>query len=155
MDTTIGVKNKDYNAKGLGNDNILSPEWCVFNPRAQLSIYKVYEVELVTSDGIKKYLKEETSFKGFKQFMKTNTNITSFIIRDGLIPMIDIHNNVSYLDFEDAVNKLPKNAAIDYTMAGPVIVFKNTKNQENFDIRFGQTMGKTIFDIYKKCWNNK
>lgn len=50
MKALLGNQGTDYESAGLGRDTIRSPEWCVFNPGAQLAIYECYELEVVEPD---------------------------------------------------------------------------------------------------------
>jgi len=69
----------------------------------------VYEVTLVSKATVDKFLKEGveyTGLKGFKQHLKEqvmqeNGNVTSFVFRDGMIPIIDQETAaITYVDFE-------------------------------------------------------
>lgn len=48
MEAYLGEKGVDYESAGLGKDSIRSPEWCVFNPRAQVRIVRAFRVEMTT-----------------------------------------------------------------------------------------------------------
>jgi len=58
MEAILGKKHEHYMSAGLGNDGILSPEWCVYYPEKQLRIYKVYYVELIQRKEIEMLLKK-------------------------------------------------------------------------------------------------
>lgn len=47
MEAFTGETPANFKAAGLGRDGIRSPEWCVFDARAQLRIVKAYRVEMV------------------------------------------------------------------------------------------------------------
>ena len=140
MDTNLGTRNRDYRAAGIdGRDNIRSPEWCVVDPKAQLRITKVYEVTLVSKRTVDQHLSEGVQsggLKGFKQHLKEqvvqdNGNVTSFVFRDGKIPIVDQETAaITYVDFEEALaKKLIKEDMFDTSSQGPVIVFRGTPDQ--------------------------
>lgn len=164
MDTNLGTKNVDYRAAGLGNDSIRSPEWAVVDPKAQIRIIKAYEITNVSKVDVDKFLKEGVQYnglKGFKQHLKEqvveqNGNLTSFIFRDGMIPIVDKEtSNLSYVDFEEALSqKLIKPEMFDTSAQGPVIVFRDTDEQVTFDERFADHMGgddlQTYITLYRR-----
>jgi hypothetical protein len=165
VDNTLGKlsstkEGPDYRVMGLGNDNVRSPEWCVRDPKKQLAIRKVYEVELVSPDMYKQYVKEDgtrylTSFKSFITENASNMSCTSFIFRDGEIPIFKLnkkgHIEEIFVDFEEAVasNQLPVKF-LDKSMHGPVVLFDQTKETKTFDIRFARGMNGEAFSTYKK-----
>ena len=159
MDTNLGTKNRDYRAAGVGtNDNIRSPEWCVVDPKAQLRITRVYEVTLVSKNTVDKYLAEgvqSTGLKGFRQHLKEQVvedqgNFTSFVFRDGMIPIVDKNTStVTYVDFEEALDKnLINQDMFDVSAQGPVIVFRDTEDQVTVDERFAEHMGGDELQLY-------
>jgi hypothetical protein len=162
-----GSNSPDYRVMGLGGDRIRSPEWCVRDPKKQLAITKVYEVELSNERLIKEYLNEDKGFKGFKDYLQEramlnmDTGITTFTFRDGLIPVFVKNEEtkelvLSYVDFEDALNeKLIPTSFIDYSSQGPVVVFDNTKKTQGFDIRFAEVMIKDEFSVYEQLFIEK
>lgn len=165
MDTNLGTERVDYRAAGVkASDGIRSPEWCVFDPKAQTRIVRVYEVTLVSKATVDKHLKEGvqyTSLKGFKQHLKEEVvqdlgNFTSFVFRDGMIPIVDYETSaVSYVDFEEALSKkLINEDMFDVSAQGPVIVFRNTPEQAVVDERFASHMGgddlQTYIELFKR-----
>ena len=164
MDTNLGTKNVDYRVAGLGNDSIRSPEWCLVDPKAQIRIIKAYEITNVSKVDVDKYLKEGVQYnglKGFKQHLKEqvveqNGNVTSFIFRDGMIPIVDEETSaVTYVDFEEALSKnLINPDMFDVSSQGPVIVFRYTDEQVTFDERFADHMGgdelQTYIALYRR-----
>lgn len=149
----------DYLDAGLGGDKILSPEWCVRDPKKQLAIKKVYEVVTISDyeyNNLVRGIKENTDTMSFKQHMLTegtikDNNMSTFRFRDGMIPIIDERDNVTYIDFEDVIkNKILPAEMIQYSGQGPVVVFENTPKQESYDFRYAETMNSTQFRAYAK-----
>jgi hypothetical protein len=170
VDNNLGKKdltNKngpDYRVMGLGNDHIRSPEWCVRDPKAQIAVHTVHEVELASESMIDKYLKENNSgLSGFKSFLyerkalNMQNNVTSFIFRDGLIPIFDqLGQNVEFVDFEDALEqKLILPSMIDYSMQGPVVVFDEADETKTYDIRFADVISGEEYNTYRKLFMDK
>jgi len=166
LDTTRG-SGPDYRAMGLGGDNIRSPEWCVRDPKKQLAVLKVYEVELSNKRLYEQYINEEKALKGFKNYleerslMNMNTGVTSFTFRDGLLPIFTENTEtgepvLSFVDFEEALErKLIPPDNIDYSSQGPVVVFDGTKKTQGFDIRFAEVMDRTEANEYKNLFLEK
>ena len=166
LDTTRG-NGPDYRVMGLGGDNIRSPEWCVRDPKKQLAVRKVYEVELSSKNHIDRYLAEsEESMLGFRSYlqerklMNMKSNVTSFIFRDGQIPIfVEVSEGkyeVEFLDFEDALSqKLIPAEFIDYSMQGPVVVFDGVDQNKTFDIRFADAMNGEEFKLYEQFFMEK
>lgn len=159
MDTNLGTRNRDYRAAGIdGRDNIRSPEWCVVDPKAQLRIVKVYEVTLVSKKTVDQHLNEgvqSNGLKGFRQHLKEqvvqeNGNVTSFVFRNGMIPIVDLETAaVDYVDFEEALSKkLIKEDMFDTSAQGPVIVFRGTPEQVVIDERFAEHMAGDDLQLY-------
>lgn len=163
LDNTLGNSGTNYRAMGLGNDHIRSPEWCVYEPRKQLAIIKVHEVEFANSERVDKYLAEDSDNRmGFKDFMaeskllKMKNNVASFIFRDGLIPILNKSGEMDYVDFEDAIDqkKIPA-SMIDYSRYGPVVVFDNAKKNEGFDLRYADLMNGNTYKTYVENFNRE
>lgn len=166
LDTNLGTKNVDYRAAGVsGGDKIRSPEWCVSDPKAQLRIIKAYEVELVSKATVDRHLNESVrsvGIMGFKQYLKEQDmlnikNVTSFVFRDGMIPIVDQESSdVSYVDFEVALaKKLIDRSMFDITGQGPAIVFRDTPEQALIDERFASHMGGDDLQLYIRLFRNK
>jgi hypothetical protein len=86
IDATLGKQGQDFNAAGLGNDNIRSPEWCVFNPRKQLKLIKVYKVELTSKSKLNKMRLNESNKKQINKFDSILLeNINSSLIERKLV----------------------------------------------------------------------
>lgn len=166
IDNNLGRKattseGPDYRVMGLGNDNIRSPEWCVRDPKKQLAVRKVYQVERTDERGMKKYLNEENSGTlGFKDYlkenklMKMNTGAASFIFRDGLIPIFKRNEEgelkETFVDFEDVLaQKLIPASFIDYSMQGPVVIFDNVDETFVSDNRFAESLNGEEFRKYR------
>lgn len=143
MRAALGDKNKNYKAAGLGNDGVISPEWCVFEPNRQLIITKAFYVKLVTKNDIdnlkKKYLVEKDEniiqIKSFKEFLTEGDNMysnaTTYTFLEGKIP--DDQKNV--FDFQDPNLKLPSHMRIDPCGLGPMVtIYHNNTQSEAFCI---------------------
>lgn len=165
VDNTLGKKdlsnsydNPDYRVMGLGNDHIRSPEWCVRDPKKQLAIIKVHEVEFSNKRLSEEYagsLNESESRLGFKEFMseskllKMKNNVASFTFRDGLIPILQKNGDLDFIDFEDVITqKLMPTRFIDYSRNGPVVVFHNAKKNEGFDLRYADLINGAAYASY-------
>jgi hypothetical protein len=165
LDVNLGTKDRDYKAAGLGNDSIRSPEWCVRDPKAQTRIVKVYEVELNSKRNVDQYLKEDyNSVKSFKQHLKeqtlapTSSNMTGFIFRDGMIPIIDREFEGEYtaVDFEEALkDKLITEDMFEVTGQGPMIVFRNTDEQAIIDLRYNWQLSGPDLNLYVRLFQEK
>ena len=169
VDNTLGNEDKtrstskpDYRVMGLGGDNIRSPEWCVRDPKKQLAIRKVYEVELISKRTYDGLLNENQGVKSFKEYMterklmNINNNVVSFLFRDGELPIFDKNGNLSFVDFEEAITNglIPANM-IDYSMQGPVVVFDAAEENKVFDIRFADAMNGEAYQLYEKYFFEK
>ena len=93
--------------------------------------------------------------KGFRQHLKEQVvedqgNFTSFVFRDGLIPIVDkTTSTLTYVDFEEALNKnLINRDMFDVSAQGPVIVFRDTADQITVDERFAEHMGGDELQLY-------
>jgi len=151
MDVNLGKKRTDYEVAGVpgAGGGIRSPEWCVFNPPAQLRIQQVYEVELTTKQNVDKHLAEGvysnnnnkvSTFKNYitEELMSNYAPTTTFIFRDGMIPIVDVETNeIEYVDFQEALQegKLPKEL-YDITSQGPAVVFPSATVSEVYDERY-------------------
>jgi hypothetical protein len=145
MHALLGEEGKDYLAAGLGGDNIISPEWCVFSPNKQLKIYKAFKIEIVYKNDIdeikqkykNKKIKEDENvmkIKSFREFIKEAdgdyTNATTYIFMDGYIP-INKTETVSSLDFNPS--KFGDRVRIEPGQIGPmVIISHNHPESESF-----------------------
>lgn len=135
LDTNLGKRGSDYRAAGLGGDRIRSPEWCVFNPRAQARILRVYEVIMLPRQQVFSALKRMT-VESFSVMVEP-VNITSYVFRDGIIPVLNKAGELEYMDFEEALEtKRINRKNFDVSQQGPVIVFKNTDETVMYDYRF-------------------
>ena len=133
MKAILGDRGKDYRSAGLGNDNIRSPEWCVFDANRQLKIYKAFEVELVSKQEIQnlrqKYnINEENTMKltAFKEFIREaeekDKRVTSFIFVDGTIP-VSVDNKVDFEEFVPA--QFGKNVTMEPSAYGPQVYIEH------------------------------
>lgn len=137
MDAYIGKTPENYKAAGLGGkDSIKSPEWCVFDARAQLKIKKAHKVMIVKGQDIRdlkkihpSVLTEDRYFKGFSQFLtEERVNMkksTTFIFYDGNIP----NKEGKLEDFEAWVDKNAK-GKISFMPGqyGPEITIEHNKS---------------------------
>jgi hypothetical protein len=134
MEAYIGKQGSDHRSAGLGNDNIRSPEWCVFDPRAQLKIIKAYKgrisslgyIQLLKNKYPESVLAEEVEeLKSFKKFLKedvTENNMHTFVFCDGTVPYKD--EPIEFFEF-----KLKDGMNLGYSQHGPEISMP-TKNDE-------------------------
>lgn len=166
LDTNLGSRGSDYRAAGVGGgDNIRSPEWCVTDPKSQLRIVKVYEVELVSKSSVDKHLNEGVLSRGpmgFREYLKEQqimgiTNTTTFVFRDGQIPVVDQESSaVSFVDFEEALDKkLITREMFDITGQGPAVVFDDAPEQLLIDERFANHLGGDDLQLYIRLYRNK
>lgn len=135
MEAALGNRNKDYRSAGFKGStdesrNFLSPEWCVFDPKNQLRIYKVHFIELVPMKDIdelvekhKTKLNEVTSMS-FENFLKEkyeddtlpdNMVTSTYLFMDWSIPT-GVDTVVSMEKF-----KVPKNVRMSLCGDGVVI----------------------------------
>lgn len=145
MDNNLGERGRNYSAAGLGRDAIRSPEWCVFDPRAQLQITKVYEIELNSGERARKFIAEgnDSKMNSFltEARMRNTENTHSFIFRDGMIPIISADDKIRNVDFEIALKKkLITRDMIEGTHQGPMIVFRGTEDTRVWDYRYVSNM---------------
>lgn len=163
LDINLGKIKEDYDVAGTGQDAIRSPEWCVFDPKAQTKILKVYEVTLVPKRDIDKHLNENNEINKAKNMkfskylneekIQKRGNTSSFIFRDGQIPIIDNNENITYKDFEQALkDKDISRDMFDISRQGPVIVFSNTKEQIVCDERYASHLMGNALILYKKLF---
>lgn len=166
MDVNLGKRPKDYQAAGLGNDSIRSPEWCVRDPKAQTRVIKVYEVELNSRRNVDDYLKEDYNNRimSFKQHLReqtlapTSSNQMGFIFRDGMIPIINenFEGEFTAVDFEEALkDKLITEDMFEVTGQGPMIVFRNTDQQKIVDLRYNWQLSGSDLDDYVRLFQEK
>jgi hypothetical protein len=139
MEAFIGKEGVNYKSAGTsGNDGIRSPEWCVFDPRSQLRIYKAHKVKIVNRDVIDKLkakypdaVNEDRYFKRFKTFLKEQemptTFTNTFIFYDGRIPLPD-GTLLPFDQFQDRVADNP-NIHVNYSQCGPEVT-----TVSNFDV---------------------
>jgi hypothetical protein len=140
MHALLGKKGKDYAAAGLGGDNVISPEWCVFSPNKQLKIYKAFKIEIVDKGYIQN-LKEQykineniVKIKAFKEFIKeateNYTNATTYIFMDGNIPVSE-NKAVGSNEFDPS--KFGDHVRIEPGQTGPLVVIShNHPESESF-----------------------
>ena len=144
MEAYIGKKGVNHNSAGTDDDrdSIRSPEWVIFNPRAQLKIVKAHKVRITSKAYVNslklKYninIKENSMRKSFKNYLMDNkmikeeentNNVISYIFYDG--DMIDHYGNI--LPFEDFKEKYKSNPNIIVSngQLGPVLDIKTTAN---------------------------
>jgi len=158
MEAYIGKEYVNYKAAGLGNDSIRSPEWCVYDPRAQLKITKAHKVVKVNFEEIKdlktKYpdaVTEDRYFppvsKNFREYLieqeKRMANSMVYIFMDGEIP-VGVNK---VLDFEKFKSKYESdNLWVDYGQEGPVVIVKNNNLQQNGVVKVNNSTRWSITD---------
>lgn len=132
MEAAIGEQGVDYKAAGLGSDHIRSPEWCVFNPGAQLRIYKVHRVVTTDKNEIDRLnAKHKVITEGyhqevmrFSQWLNEGTrkvkNRVNYIFKDGNIPI----SRREVVPFEEFPIKKYRNVSLEYSQEGPVLSIK-------------------------------
>jgi hypothetical protein len=140
MHALLGKEGKDYLSAGLGGDDIISPEWCVFSPNKQLKIYKAFKIEIVDKSYIQN-LKEQykineniVKIKAFKEFIKEATenymNATTYIFMDGNIPVSE-NKAVGSNEFDPS--KFGDRVRIEPGQTGPLVVIShNHPESETF-----------------------
>lgn len=111
LEAVLGVNGVDYKEAGTtGSDNIVSPEWVVYDPGKQLSLKKTHEVVTVSKEHIKTLesqltestgdyaSKSITPLKGFFEWIKPIKESlevddvrysSTFIFQDGTVPTKD------------------------------------------------------------------
>jgi len=137
MEAYLGEKGRDSKEAGTGKDSIRSPEWVVFDPRAQLDIKKVHKVRLTKKTEMLKLAKKHgvnvaqqeyhnrlASFSDYLMEKRKEENIDciSFVFRAGQIPY-----KGELIEFEEFNKKLENvpNVHIEYSQKGPVLMFHN------------------------------
>ena len=133
-----------YKTRGL---QARSPEWCIFNPRAQMVFKKCYKVKMITKESVKELYKKHKgvtedyrasrglrSFGSFlreeKQMIEDKQGLYSYTFRDGLVPV-----NNKYMEFEKFITKFGnEDVYLENTQAGPTIVIRVGKDV--FENRF-------------------
>jgi hypothetical protein len=130
MHALLGRKMKDYSVAGVGGDNIISPEWCVFRPNEQLRIYKAFEAEIISKEEMDK-LKEKykinentavriLSFKEFlREAMTPGLQTTTYTFVDGTIPISEI----DAVDFEEfKPEQFGPHVRLEPSQNGPMVI---------------------------------
>lgn len=155
-----GTNDGDYAVMGLGNDGIRSPEWCVRDAKAQTAIKKVYEVELVSPQDAKEWalIENKLMTPSFKSILNESRSKGDYEIRfrfrDGAIPIIGADGNVTYVDFQKAIQKkLIPDDMVDFSDQGPVVVFRKMKVSLSYDFRFATTMSGRVFTAYSNLFD--
>ena len=132
----LGQENIDYRSAGTGNDTIRSPEYCLFNPRAQIKIVKAHKVIMTTKNHIKalkqKYadkLQDSHYFDKYDTFRldeetKKLKNTIDYIFYDGTV----LDENGKEMEFEDFDEKYKDNSNVYVSpgQLGPVITIKTS-----------------------------
>lgn len=163
MEVNLGRRNQHYQAAGIGGgDAIRSPEWCVFDPKAQLNIVKAYEVSLESRRTVDRVLAEDTNaLMSFASYLKEEAasqirNVTGFVFRDGEIPIVSPDGDVTYVDFEEALSSGMITAdMMEPTAQGPMIVFDNTPEQAYYDMRTARGLIGDDLQLYKLLFIKK
>jgi hypothetical protein len=147
MDAYLGVEGKNYKAAGVSGGHIRSPEWCVFNPRAQLLVRRAHRVGLVSRKRIgelkakhpsafvenkyfKRYNKAFTEAKGFKSFANRNwdkltegkKHLITYIFYDLKIPISKDVDPIEYEDFQKEYDN-DKTIIVEPAQMGAAVTF--------------------------------
>ena len=157
MSAELGKEGVDYEAAGLGSDNIRSPEWCVFNPNNQLKIYKAFEVEIVDKSYIdrlkpKHNLNENfMELKTFTEFLREAKgiykNTTTYTFMDGTIPVAE-SKKVDFTDFKPS--KFGSHVRIEDSQNGVmVIIDHDLPKSEAFCVAFTSEFMDDIKNLNK------
>jgi len=130
------VKALNHRSAGVGQgDGIKSPEWCVFDARAQLKIRKAHKVMIVKGSAVRdlkklhpEVLTEDRYFKGFQQFLTEERvnmkNSTTYIFYDGTVP----DNDGKLIEFGEWMDKHPSNKfSLAPGQYGPEITIQHNK----------------------------
>lgn len=157
MSAELGKEGVDYEAAGLGSDNIRSPEWCVFDPNNQLKIYKAFEVEIVDKTYIdqlkQKYNLNENfmELKTFTEFLREAKgmykNTTTYTFMDGTIPVAE-SKKVDFTDFKPS--KFGSHVRIEDSQNGVmVIIDHDLPKSEAFCVAFTSEFMDDTKDLNK------
>jgi hypothetical protein len=158
MHALLGEEGVDYRSAGLGNDHIVSPEWCVFQPNKQLKIYKAYEVEIISKDDMdalkEKYkINEETAVKmlSFKEFLREartpGKQVTTYVFVDGTIPVSE-HKAVDFEQFKP--EQFGPHVWLEPSKNGPMVCIEHDGDQsEAFCVRFTNAFMRHGPDLMK------
>lgn len=143
MDAALGQPRKNYRCAGTGDPaderNVVSPEWCVFEPNSQLKIKKAYMIRIVSSNEIDKLKSTSESntmkIKGFDSFLKEAKNkgskgATTYIFMDGQIPV----SKTEKIEFEDFDPSKYKGVRLDTSGVGPMIII-DSNTTETFAVK--------------------
>jgi hypothetical protein len=158
MHALLGEEGVDYRSAGLGNDHIVSPEWCVFQPNKQLKIYKAYEVEIISKDDMdalkaKYKINEETAVKmlSFKEFLREartpGKQVTTYVFVDGTIPVSE-HKAVDFEQFKP--EQFGPHVWLEPSKNGPMVCIEHDGDQsEAFCVRFTNAFMRQGQDLMK------
>lgn len=142
MEAYLGEKGTNYRAAGLDKDHIKSPEWCVFDPRAQLNIVKVHRVKLVNKSYIMDLAKkhniqnlQESEIMTFRNLInevqnKQFNDCIHFIFRGGEIPYKN--DLIEFEDFKKKIKNHP-NIEIQVSQKGPILIIHNDIGLNEFN----------------------
>jgi len=139
-DAYIGEERVHYRSAGTGNDRIISPEWVIFDARAQLHIKKAHKVIMTNKKHIKdlakKYnvdikesIQDNLYLTGYRNLLteeKQPNNLITYIFYDGNC----IDHNKNIIAFEDFMElyKSNKNIIVSYGQLGPEVNIKTSSN---------------------------
>ena len=84
--------------------------------------------------------------------MKNYEPTTTFVFRDGKIPIVDLKTQeVEYVDFEIALrDQLLPEELYDITSQGPAVIFNGTPKTELYDERYAEMMVGDSLQLYKQ-----
>ena len=160
MEAYLGEKIKNYDSRGLGGDSIRSPEWAVYDPKAQLKIKKMYKVKLVDVNTVndlemKHYSKitpiaESVKPMKFKEFLKEESkHVTKFVFMDGTIPNKKGDDTMPISDF-----KFTKKIRFGHWQQGPEIDIDGGEETQTVVIpdtkKFMRENPDKLYDLWRK-----
>jgi hypothetical protein len=133
-DAYIGEKDIHHKSAGEKNDRIRSPEWVLYDARAQLHIKKAHKVIMTNKNHVKNlaekynidyknHVKENLYYTGYKNLVKeeknNSENLITYIFYDG--NCIDINKKI--IDFEKFMEIYGnyKNIIVSYGQLGPEV----------------------------------
>lgn len=157
MRAALGERGKNYDLAGQGTNgkfqNFISPEWCVFDEKRQVRIYKTLFIELKPKswmDSLKSKLLTEREQKilkitTFKEFLKEATipeykYTTTYTLVDGKIPVNETET-VDFTEFDPSM--FGDHVGVEIGQEGPeLVIHHNYKESELYFIRYGDEILK-------------
>jgi len=146
MDAFTGSSDEDFKAAGVGGDGIRSPEWCVFNPRAQLKITKAHKVVIIPRNEAKELAKKHNKtildegiyfqkFKKYNDLLKENEMIE---------PIVDNATPSQYYDVIDFVFMDDRIPVSDWELDDPIQFTKRLAGNDLVSVEHSMMGGSTV-----------